>query len=272
MAVPLTLPLTRPRSQADAALHTTARLWFVVATCGQWLFALYVAAYYGGSALRGNLDAWNVVFPRAHVAAAPISNAVTAMHLLFAVVIAVGGPLQLIPQLRARLPVVHRWTGRTYLIAVVAASLAGLYLVWIRGGAAGDTTQHVGLSLGAVLVIGFASMALRTARARDFAAHRRWALRLFLAASGVWFFRVGLMLWLVVNRAPVGFDPKTFSGPFLSVLSFVDYLFPLLVLELYFRARASTDNRTKGLMAAGLLALTGAMGVGIGAAALMMWL
>ncbi len=40
-----------------------------------------------------------------------------------------------------------------------------------------------------------AAMALHYALARNIDAHKRWALRTFIVVSGVWFFRVGLMLW-----------------------------------------------------------------------------
>ena len=51
-------------------------------------------------------------------------------------------------------------------------------------------------------------------------------------ASGVWFFRVGLMLWVVVNQGPAGFDTETFRGPFLTFLSLAQSLLPLAILEL----------------------------------------
>ena len=37
------------------------------------------------------------------------------------------------------------------------------------------------------------------ARSRRITEHRRWALRLFMAASAVWFFRVGLMGWTMLT-------------------------------------------------------------------------
>lgn len=100
----------------------------------------------------------------------------------------------------------------------------------------------------------------------------RRPLRLFLAANGVWFFRVGLMLWLVVNKRPAGFDPVTFQGPFLTFLAFAQFLLPLAVLELYLRARDGASAPRRAVMAAGLCALTLAMGGGIAAAFMGMWL
>ena len=87
---------------------------------------------------------------------------------------------------------------------------------------------------------------------RRFAEHRRWALRLFLAVSGVWFFRLALMSWLLINRGPVGFDPATFQGPALVIMAFAQTIVPLAVLELYFRAQSM---RTAGLRASATAAL-----------------
>lgn len=61
---------------------------------------------------------------------------------------------------------------------------------------------------------------------RRFDSHRRWALRLFLVVGGVWFFGIGLLASIVANQCPVGFNPNPFSGPFLSVLSFAQFLLP----------------------------------------------
>src|SRR5208283_5694655 len=117
-----------------------------------------------------------------------------------------------------------------------AVSLAGLYLMWVRG-TVGDLSQHLGTSLMAVLIMVCAVMALRYAMARDFATHRRWALRLYLVVSSSLFIRAGLFLSLLLFKGPFGFDPVTFSGPFLTFLSFAQYLLPLVILELYLRAR-----------------------------------
>ena len=117
----------------------------------------------------------------------------------------------------------------------------------------------------------FAVLAVRHAIARDFKTHRRWTLRLFMAVNGVWFFRVGLMLWLVINRGPAGFNPKTFTGPFLTIWSFANYLLPLAILELYLRAERSSAS-TRFAMATGLSVLTLAMAIGIAVATKVMWL
>lgn len=258
--------------RAQAALRAAAACWLGIAVLGQLLFAVYVAGFYGRAAVRGRPDLWDRVMPHGYVAGDGFFNLVLGFHLLFAVAIILGGALQLIPRLRRATPGFHRWNGRAYLFFAAVMSIGGLAMVWIRGGVVGDLPQHLGISLNALLILVFAGIAWRHARARRFDLHRRWALRLFLAVSGVWFFRVGLMAWIVVNQGPVGFDPESFRGPFLSFLSFAQYALPLGVLELYFRAQRSRAPHGQFAMAAGLGALTLLMMIGIGAAFAIMWL
>ena len=260
------------RHFADTVLKSAAGFWFLVAVVGQWVFAFYILSFYGGSAVQGNLAAWNKVLPHGYIPGDTMGNAVIAAHLLLAAIITIGGPLQLVPQIRARAPSFHRWNGRIYLLTACIGAITGLYLIWIRGGTAGDVVQHVGISLNAILIVVCGAMALRYALARKLAVHRRWALRLFLLVSGVWFFRVGLFLWLIVNQGPAGFDPKTFQGPFLSFLSFAHYLVPLAVLEIYLRTQDRAGTVGRFAMAAGLLVLTIAMGVGVFGATMGLWL
>jgi uncharacterized membrane protein len=272
-----------PTKAADTALKAAARLWFLVAVIGQWIFVYYIVFFYGASAVQGDLEAWNKVLPHGYIAGDTVGNFAVAMHLLLAAIITVGGPLQLVlgaiitgggprqlsPQFRARVPAVHHWNGRIYLLTALAISLDGLFMAWTRGVAGG---QPFGISLNAVLIMICAAMAVRYAVARDIATHRRWALRLFLVVSGVWFFRVGLMGSIFLNNGPFGFDPATFRGPFLTFLGFAQYLLPLAVLELYLRTQDRAGAPGRFAMAAGLFVLTVAMGIGIFAATMGMWL
>ncbi len=162
--------------------------------------------------------------------------------------------------------------GEIYVPVAFTMGVTGLYLVLSGRKVVGSVTDHVAVSINAVLIMVCAVMAWRYAVARDFSSHRRWALRLFLVVGGVWFFRVGLMLWLFLNKGPAGFDPATFQGPFITFLSFAQYLLPLGVLELYLRTQERPGAPRRMAMAAGLFVLTVAMGVGIFAATMGMWL
>ncbi len=260
----------RPRTLADATLKWAGRTWFVVMALGQFAFLAYLLAVYGGAAWLGDWPRWNQTMPHAYVAGDAAGNGVAVIHILFAAFITLAGIVQLVPQIRARFPVFHRWTGRTYLVAVVLASAGGLYLLWGRGTVGGVSTQ-IGMSVNALLIWLCAFMALQHARARDFTQHRRWALRLFLCANAVWFFRVILMFWIMVNRGPVGFDPHTLEGPFITFLAFAQYLLPLALLEVYLRAQ-DVRGVARKLAAAGTVFVgTLAMGVGVFAAAAFMW-
>ncbi len=257
---------------ADKALKAAAAIWFVVAVMGQWMFVAYIVSFYGGAMAQGDLARWNKVVSPGYIRGDRMGNFALALHLFLAVIITVGGPLQLIPQIRARLPLFHRWNGRMYLLTAFAISITALYMVWIRGGIFGNFVQHIGISLNAVLILFCAAMALRYALVRKFGVHRRWALRLFLVVSGAWFIRVGSMFWMIVNGSSAGFHPEMFQGSFLDFLSFAQYLLPLAVLEIYLRTQDRAGAAGKFAMAASLLLLTTALGLGIFGAALRLWL
>jgi hypothetical protein len=242
-------------SASDRALDLAARFWFLVVVAGQWIFAVYVVAFYGGSAVRGDLDAWNRVLPRGHVPGDTIGNLVVAIHLALAVIIIVGGPLQLIPKIRRYAPSFHRWNGRLYTLTLFATSIAGLYMIWSRGQA--GVARQFGTTLHAVLIMSFAVLAVRHAVARDITTHRRWALRLFMVVNAGSFFRIGLMRWIFVN------DSARSNASFINVFSLTDYLLPLVILELYLRIRDRGGVGSRFAMAAGVSVLTVLMGVGI---------
>jgi len=128
-------------------------------------------------------------------------------------------------------------------------------MMWIRG-SVGDVFQHLGNSAMAVLIMICVVMALCYALARDFKTHRRWALRLYLVVSASLFIRAGILLSLLLNHGPFGFDPTTFSGPFLTFTAFAQYLVPLAVLELYLRTQDRPSVLRRTAMAAVLFVVT----------------
>lgn len=146
-------------------------------------------------------------------------------------------------------------------------------MVWTRG-TVGDTFMHVTNSVQTFYIIVFAVLAVKFARKRQFAKHRNWTLRLFMVANGVWFFRVGLMAWLVINQAPVGFNPDTFTGPFLWVLSAFAYAAPisLILLEMYFYAQKKQNQIVSTATSVTIFLFTIIMAIGIFGATMGMWL
>src|SRR5258708_19052671 len=101
------------KSAADPALTAAAGLWFLAAVIGQWAFRCYLIVFYGPSTFTGNLEAWNKnkFLRMAYVPGDRLGNLAFAAHALLAAVIAFGGALQLIPQIRTRAISVYRWIG-----------------------------------------------------------------------------------------------------------------------------------------------------------------
>lgn len=251
-------------------LESVVTVWFLIAVLGQWLFALYVLVFYAKAAGNGQIENWNKALPHGYVKGDNFGNIMVGIHLLLAIIMIFGGPFQIVSKVRTYAPVFHRWNGRIYIVIALVMSITGLYMVWIRG-SIGGLTQHISISVNAILIIISASLAIKYAMARNFKTHRIWAIRLFLLANGVWFFRVGLFFWLTLNHKPVGFDPITFEGPFLNFLSFSQYIIPLTLFELYLKAKKSYDKKIIYTTALLILLLTVVMGIGIFAVSMEVW-
>ena len=255
-------------SVADTTLKAAARFWFAVTVFGQVVFGFTVASFYALTALRGDYHKWN--FTNGYVPGFSMGNTAVVMHVASAAIVMLAGAVQLVPQIRNRFPVFHRWNGRIYMLTAVTLSVAGLYMTWIRG-SVGDLSVHLGSTLNAVLIWLCGGMALRYALARDFKTHRRWALRFFLVVSASWFFRIGFFLSLLIFKGPFGFDPTTFRGPFLTFMTFAQYLVPLAVLEIYLRAQDRPGALRRVATAGMLFVLTLVMVAGLFAVAMVQW-
>jgi tetratricopeptide (TPR) repeat protein len=95
---------------------------------------------------------------------------------------------------------------------------------------------------------------------------------LYLVVSASLFIRAGIFLSIFLNRGPFGFDPATFRGPFLTFISFAQYLVPLAVLEIYLRTQDRGSATGRLAMAAGLFVLTIALAAGVFAVSMAIWL
>ena len=257
-------------SVANTALKAATRFWFAVTVLGQLAFAFAVASFYGMAAIRGDHHAWNGHITHGYVPGDTMGNLAVAMHLSSAVVIMLAGAVQLVPQVRSRFPMFHRWNGRIYMLTALALSAAGVYMHWVRG-SVGDSAQHIGGTVNAVLIWFCGAMALRYAMARNFGAHRCWALRFFLVVSASWFLRIGLFLTLLVFKGPVGFDPSSFTGPFLTFMVYAQFLVPLGVLEIYLRAQDRPGAVRRLATAAMLFVVSLLMVAGLFAVTMAIW-
>jgi hypothetical protein len=274
MAPPNSAQPARP-TKAMAKLPNTlltlsSQFWFVVMLAGQWFFAYYIFVSYGSHALEGDMAGATEHLITGFIEGDLIGNIGLIVHLVLAFVITFCGPLQLIPAIRKHAPKLHRINGRIYIFTAFIISVGAIYMVATRGSV--TVWNSIALGIDGVLIIFFATMTMRYAIARKFSIHHKWALRTFIAVSGVWFYRVMFAPAIITFQGlPPGSTPAL-DGPFDIALGFGCFLIPLAILEIYLRVKANGGAMAKSLMALALTGLTLVMGFGIFSAGMIMWL
>lgn len=118
-------------------------------------------------------------------------------HVLGSGVALLLGGFQFLPRLRARRIQLHRWLGRTYLIAVLIGGLGGIVMAaQADGGLAGQ----IGFFLLAVVWLVSGWQAYAAVRRGDIQAHRVWMIRNFALT----FAAVTLRAYLGLSQAVFG--------------------------------------------------------------------
>lgn len=263
----------RSPSFAGKTLDLSAKFWFLTVLSGQAVFSYYIVMFYYTATAKHDMERFNQVMPAGYIAGDFWGNMAVFAHVLLAAIITVGGLLQLLPVLRKNLPSLHRWNGRLYVLTALIMSLSGAFMIITRyEKVAGDLFGHIAIMINGAIIVLCAVKAFQLARQKQFARHRIWALRLFVAVSGVWMLRVGVMAWLMVHGKPVGFDPVSFSGPFLNVLYTLVYILPLAFLEMYLRAQSRGTASQKLITATAVVLLSFVIMGGVFGATMGMWL
>jgi hypothetical protein len=106
----------------------------------------------------------------------------TRAHVIAGLLLALAIPMQLSARVRRRFPHVHRWLGRTLMIAGIGVALTGYAMVATPIGGAIEVSAIVfyGTALLASLL-----MAWRHIRRRDVVRHREWMLRAMAIVLGI---------------------------------------------------------------------------------------
>jgi hypothetical protein len=255
--------------KADRALNISAIIWFLAAVVGQWLFVYYIIIHYGGSLIQGDMETFGKPSIVGYAKGDLMGNLVFGAHVLMAAIITLGGTLQLVPQIRKHCIKLHRWNGRVFIVTAILMGIGGLYLVWVRG-ATLTLFGSVAITINALMMLAFSILAWKTAMAGKITEHRRWALRAFIMVNGVWFFRVGFMAWIILNKGAL-WSTENLDGPFDMVWAFASFLIPLAILELYLRADKRAGSKGKYAMSVGLFLVTIIMVIGIFGAFMFMW-
>lgn len=249
-----------PMLNANSTLSIAAALWFTIAFAGQMLFALYIAAFYGGAALQGEFEAWNAQLINGFIEGDLAGNIALVGHLVLACVISFFGPLQFVPAIRKRAIGFHRWNGRIYITTAFVISFGAAYMIIARGAGGFDTTA---ILINAALIVCCAAMTLRFALARRIDGHHRWALRTFLLVSGVWFLRIGYaFLGMLFQGRPPGVSDNL-DGPADVALAYLSFVLPIAVLQIYFMSKDRDDAVGKYAMAGVLVVAAMVTGLGV---------
>lgn len=190
-------------------------------------FALY-AARFGASGLTTDLSGETYL----HTAADWRPNLGIFAHMLTGAALTLLAPLQLLPAVRRRWPALHRASGYALAALALVTALGGLAFIALRGTIGGPPMDAAFAAYGALLLLA-AWEAPRHARRRDWARHRRWALRLAVLALGSWLYRLHYALWHVATGG-LASEPD-FSGAFDQAALWAFFLPYLLALEGWFR-------------------------------------
>ncbi len=152
------------------------------------------------------------------------------VHIAGAATALLLAPVQLTAWVRARVPRLHRATGRIVIAGMLVDGFAGLALAPVNyAGPVGA----LGFGSLAVLSLAFPVLGLLAIRRGDVAVHRRWMLRAFAAIYA----GVTLRLWLPVLATVLGdFDLAYSLVPFLA------WVPNLLVVE-WVLARSDPSDR-----------------------------
>lgn len=141
---------------------TRNALWSLAAISSAAV-ALFSYRYLGNSATRSQ-----------EVLANAYATPWLLLHVIGSATALLFGALQLVPRLRSRRPWIHRGIGRLYAVSCLLGGTAGLVMAF--GSTAGPWAT-LGFGGLAIAWLGTTMMAWRTAVARDYIAHRAWAIR-----------------------------------------------------------------------------------------------
>ena len=108
----------------------------------------------------------------------PIATGWYYVHLIFALPVLLGAPLQFTSELRQRTPFIHRLVGRAYVAGATVAAATAIYM-----GAAGPYEgSRLSIAITGTLWLFFTLAAWRHAVTRNFAAHRAFMIRSYAMA------------------------------------------------------------------------------------------
>lgn len=153
----------------------------------------------------------------------PIGPAWYYVHLLFALPVLLGAPLQFVSQLRQRCPALHRAIGKAYVYGATVAAITAIYM----GTAGPYEGSRLSIAITGTVWLFFTLAAWRQAVARNWSAHRAFMIRSYaMALVLVWLrlmFDLGDVLFFYVANEDLRDATREWAS----------WVVPLLVVEFY---------------------------------------
>ena len=139
---------------------------------------------------------------------------VTLAHTVPGVFFAVLGPIQFMPAIRKRAPIIHRYSGRLLLAAALGAGLSAIIIGFQLPLWGWPASKYI-LPVFAIAMIGCFAMGFWNAKRSRFEQHREWMIRGYSLGIAIAVFR--LMLIAIMSTGLVDF---TSAWNFVALSSF----------------------------------------------------
>ncbi|WNG87681.1 DUF2306 domain-containing protein [Mycobacterium sp. ITM-2016-00317] len=154
------------------------------------------------------------------------------LHILFAALALLIGGFQFSGKIR-RYRRVHRWIGRTYVVAVVVGGASAFVMAFFSSVA---FVGFFGFGTLAILWIWATYRGYRSARDRDFAEHQAWMIRSFALTYAAPTLRLWLIVLTVVQQ-PFGLDEAVVAANAYAPVAFLCWLPNIVIAEVIIRRR-----------------------------------
>jgi hypothetical protein len=141
------------------------------ASAGWYILALLAVAVSGYALSQALLPGLRGDFVESLARTSPLAS---ILHFVGGAIVLASGALQFHRGLRNARPVLHRWTGRIYIVGALVGGLAGLALAFRSFG---GLVTHFGFGMMAVLWLFTTATAYRHIRAGNVARHQVWMIR-----------------------------------------------------------------------------------------------
>jgi len=172
-------------------------------------------------------EKWNDMLP--YLGSTRARACCMGLHFLCGSVMTVGGLWQVMPiSHRSEWRFTHRIMGRIFVVCAFLTAIGGVGFILQQQKLVGGYSMTMSFSLFGVTAVTCATLTFWYARQKDFAAHRRWAIRSFVLGIGSFEFRVLLY-------AGDGGDSLWYN----QFIAWFFFLGNLIFVEWYLRAQST---------------------------------